>query len=171
MHGNSSSHSFDPPPMRFMSSCSPECSLYAVILKAANSCDLGVVCAARFGIKQHGYAFMGKPLLSPTGKEPKAAQRGRVYIQNTNALGELLPACGTGAPHSTLFIGKSKDLGTLAGGIHHKAIGRIRRFGQHWISLVVPHACNSFFFGRLILPIFCIDAPASDDSLRFFKFP
>ena len=51
---------------------------------------------------------------------------------------ELLSARGTGARQTALFIGRIrgrlslKELGQLAGGIHHNTVGiAIRRFTQH----------------------------------------
>jgi hypothetical protein len=63
-----------------------------------------------------------------TGDQQKEEEEGRVYTKQM-PWEELLSARGTGARQSTLFIGRirgrlnPKDLGQLAGGIHHNAVG------------------------------------------------
>jgi hypothetical protein len=61
---------------------------------------------------------------------------------------ELLSARGTGARQTALFIGRIrgrlslKELGQLAGGIHHNAVGiAIRRF-THEMAKIIPLCCS-----------------------------
>jgi hypothetical protein len=89
---------------------------------------------------------------------------------------ELLSARGTGALQTALFIGRIrgrlslKELGQLAGGIHHNAVGiAIRRFTQRLqtdrallekVSLVqkelVQWKCCQFLKKRGVAPVLCI---------------